>query len=284
MKIIVGKTAGVCGGVTTAIHNTEEYLDKNKKGYCLGELVHNTQVIQELENKGLIVTEELREGMSSVIVRAHGIEKQTYEKAKNMGVTILDFTCKKVLRIHDLVEKYNKKGYYIVLVGKRRHPETIGTYSFCGEYKSIIEHIDKVEEVIEKIKKSPCSHVLVVAQTTFHMRKFDEIANKIEKGLEKIATVKVHNTICKATEQRQQETKKLAKQVDCMIIIGGKQSSNTNKLNEIANENCKNVFFIETTKELEKEKLKEYSKIGIMAGASTPKKYIEDVISYIEGE
>ena len=282
MKIVVGKTAGVCGGVITAIHNTEKYLNKSKKGYCLGELVHNTRVVQELEEKGLTVIEELKEGIDSVIIRAHGIEKQTYEKAEKMGITVLDFTCKKVLRIHELAKKYAKKGYYIVLVGKRRHPETIGTYSFCGEYKSVIEHIDNIETVIEEIKKSPCHHVLVLSQTTFHMEKFEEIADKIKSQLENITTVKIYNTICKATEHRQEETKTLAKQVDCMIIIGGKQSSNTNKLNEIAKENCRDVFFIETKDELNKEEIKRYHKIGIMAGASTPKKYIEEVISYIE--
>lgn len=282
MEIILGKTAGFCGGVRLAVQNSEKDLDKYNSAYCLGELVHNKQVIEKLEKKGLIVIDDIAKAKERAIIRAHGVEKEIYEKAKEMGIELLDYTCKKVLLIHEMVEKYAKNGYYIVLVGEYQHPEVIGTYSFCGEYKSKINKVEDVDSLLEDINKSKVSKILIVAQTTFNGLKFDEIVEEINKKIDRNIEVEVKKTICDATNLRQKETIELSKKVDLMIIIGGKNSSNTNKLYEIAKKYCKNAIIVETYKELDKNYVKNFEKVGIMAGASTPKESIDEVIECIK--
>lgn len=281
MEILLGKTAGFCGGVSFAVQSSEQDLDKYNKVYCLGELVHNKEVINNLEKKGLIIVNDISEAKDRIIIRAHGVEKDIYEKAKEMNIKLLDYTCKKVLLIHNLVEEYAKKGYYIILIGESNHPEVIGTYSFCGEYKSKVNKIEDVDEVINNIKKSNINKVLVVAQTTFNGLKFDEIVEKIKEKLDNSIELEINKTICNATMLRQNETIELSKQVDLMIIIGGKNSSNTNKLYEISNKYCQHAIVVETYKEIDKDFIKRFKKIGIMAGASTPKASIDEVVKYI---
>ena len=281
MEILLGKTAGFCGGVSFAVQSSEKDLDKYNKVYCLGELVHNKEVINNLEKRGLIIVNDISEAHDRVIIRAHGVEKNIYEKAKEMNIELLDYTCKKVLLIHNLVEEYAKKGYYIILIGESNHPEVIGTYSFCGEYKSKVNKIEDVDEVINNIKQSNINKVLVVAQTTFNGLKFDDIVEKIKEKLDNSIELEINKTICNATMLRQNETIELSKQVNLMIIIGGKNSSNTNKLYEISNKYCKNAIVVETYKEIDKEFIKKFEKIGIMEGASTPKSSIDEVVKYI---
>ncbi len=282
MEIILGKMAGFCGGVSVAVHNSEIDLEKYNEVYCLGELVHNKEVIKDLEEKGLKVIDDISQAKERVIIRAHGVEKGVYEKAKELNIELLDYTCKKVKLIHDLVEEYASKGYYILLVGEYEHPEVIGTYSFCGEYKSKINKIEDVENVVNDIKKTGKDKVLIVAQTTFNSFKFDEIVEEIKKRLENNVEIKVNKTICNATELRQEETAKLAKEVDLMIIIGGKHSSNTVKLYDISKKYCKEAILVKTYKEIDKDYVQKHEKVGIMAGASTPQKSIDEVINYIK--
>lgn len=281
MEILVGKTAGFCGGVSFAVRSAEKDLDKYKKAYCLGELVHNKEVINKLEESGLTIVDKIEDAKDRVIIRAHGVEKSVYEKAKKLDIELLDYTCKKVLLIHDLVEEYAKEGYYIILIGESNHPEVIGTYSFCGDYKSKINKIEDVENVIENIEKSNIDKVLVVAQTTFNGQKFDEIVEYIKEKVNNNVKLEINKTICNATMLRQNETIELSKEVELMIIIGGKNSSNTNKLYEIAKKYCNNAIVVETYKEINKEFVSRFEKIGVMAGASTPKTSIDEVIDYI---
>ena len=220
MEIIIGKTAGFCYGVKRAVDGAIEESKKNKKTYCLGELVHNKEVIEDLKNKGIKIIEDINEAKdknAKVILRAHGVEKNIYEKAKINNLELVDYTCSNVLKIHKIAEEYANKGYYIILTGAEKHPEVIGK-----------------------------------------------------------------NTICLATETRQKETEKLSKQVELMIIIGGKNSSNTKKLYEIAKQNCHNSISVENGKEAEETlknmDLSTIEKVGIMAGASTPKESIDEVI------
>ena len=155
MEIIIGKTSGFCYGVKNAVDKANEELDNSSENiYCLGELVHNKQVTNKLQNKGLIFIENIDEANGKTIVTAHGIKKEIYQKAKELNIELKDLTCPKVLKIHDTVEQYSENGYYIFLVGKADHPETIGTYSFCGENSSIIENISDLEEVVAKFKKA----------------------------------------------------------------------------------------------------------------------------------
>lgn len=284
MEIIVGKTSGFCYGVKNAVEKTNNVIEKNKTIYCLGELVHNKTIINKLKEKGLKFIDDIEQANGTTIIRAHGIEKNIYEKAKKMKVKLIDLTCPSVLKIHEIAEKYALENYYIFLIGKKEHPEIIGTYSFCGKNSSVISGIEEVEDSIENLKKSKLNKLLIIVQTTYSTKVFDEIVKEIKEKTPKNILIEVKNTICRATELRQEETKQLSKEVDLMIIIGGKNSSNTNKLYEIAQKNCKNAIFIENKEEIDKEKVLKYNKIGIMAGASTPQESVDEVIKMLEKE
>ena len=145
MKIIIGKTAGFCFGVKNAVTKTEKELIKNKNIYCLGELVHNNQVTEELIKNGAKFIENIEEAKEKVVIRAHGIEKNIYKKAAELGLDLIDLTCPKVLYIHKVAEEYADNGYYIFVIGKAEHPEVIGTVSFCGNSYYIIEKKEKIE-------------------------------------------------------------------------------------------------------------------------------------------
>jgi 4-hydroxy-3-methylbut-2-enyl diphosphate reductase len=278
MEIILGETAGFCFGVENAVKKTEDELKNKGKAYCLGEVVHNKQLVENLKNKGLVIVDEKdlsNYANKKLIIRAHGIPHGVYKKAKNLNIELLDLTCPKVLKIHKIAEEYANKGYYIFLVGKPDHPEIIGTSSYCGNYFSIIEKMEDVESSIDKVEKN--RPILVIAQTTFDLGLFNEIVETVKN---KIDNVEVINTICNATKIRQEETLNLSKQVDLMIIVGGKKSSNTNKLYEIARKTCESLL-VETKEDLDKDFVKRFNKIGIMAGASTPKKSIDEVVEIL---
>lgn len=281
MEIVVGKTAGFCFGIENAVTKAEKELEQSQNVYCLGELAHNKEVIETLIKKGLTIIEDINDAKGKLIIRAHGVTKKTYEIAKEKNIELIDLTCPKVLKIHEIAEEYAKKGYYIFLVGQANHAEIIGTVSYCGKYFSVIENIEDVESKIEDFEKTDKKDVLMISQTTFSIEKFDMIIDKLEKKMSG-KNFKIVNTICNATKERQDETEKIAEEVDLMIIIGGKHSSNTNKLYEISKKYCENVFLIETKEELEINAIKNFEKIGIMAGASTPQKSIDEVVAILK--
>ena len=286
MEIIIGKTSGFCHGVKNAVDKATEELENSKAQiYCLGELVHNKNVTKQLQEKGLTFIENIEEAKGKTIIRAHGVTKQTYQKAQELNIELKDLTCPKVLKIHDLAKEYSKNGYYIFLVGIQSHPETIGTYSFCGEYSCIIENISDIEQSVTKMQESNLKQALLITQTTFSLRKFEEISKILTQMLNsENLELKVINTICLSTELRQNETEELSKKVDLMLIIGGKNSSNTNKLYEISLKNCKNVIFAENKEDIDIEFIKQFEKIGVMAGASTPRESIDDILKLIKEE
>ena len=283
MEIQVGKTSGFCYGVKNAVDKTNDILEKekNKTIYCLGELVHNKTIINELKEKGLKFINNIEQADSMTIIRAHGIAKEVYEKAKKRNIDLIDLTCPSVLKIHKIAQEYASKDYYIFLVGKKEHPEIIGTYSFCGKNSYIISGIEDVENAIENLENSKLNKVLIIVQTTYSTKVFNEIVEEIKERIAKDILIEVKNTICRATELRQEETKELSKKVDLMIIVGGKNSSNTNKLYDLAQKNCKNAIFVESKEDLDKEKVVQFDKIGIMAGASTPQKNIDEIIEIL---
>ena len=284
MEIILGKTSGFCHGVRNAVDNAKKEIEQSKETvYCLGELVHNKHVTNSLKEKGLIFIENIEEAKGKTIIRAHGVTKETYKKAQKLGIELKDLTCPKVLKIHDIAEEYSKNGYYIFLVGEENHPEIIGTFSFCGENSTIIEKISDLEQSIEKLKDKQFKKVLLIAQTTFNLRKFEEITEKLKEELKDIE-LKIMNTICLATELRQKETEELSQKVDLMLIIGGRKSSNTNKLYEISSKNCKNVIFAENIDDIDLNFVRQFEKIGVMAGASTPRQSIDDIVNFIKQE
>lgn len=302
MEIILGKTAGFCYGVSNAVNKAEEYVkcNKNKTVYCLGELVHNQDVTNKLEKEGLNFIEkvdEIGENISkeekSLIIRAHGEPKSTYEILKKRNVEIIDLTCPNVLAIHNIVEKFVEEGYYIFFIAERNHPEVIGTLGFCDGKCSIIEN---EEDIAVAFEEAISNKILVVAQTTFRIEKFNHFVEQIKSKIEEINNkivdnkiiLEVKNTICNATRLRQEETEKISRQVDYMIVIGGKKSSNTRKLYDISAKNCKNAILVQNYLELENDykdeldKIRKLQKVGIMAGASTPKESIEDLINLIK--
>lgn len=282
MEIVLGKTAGFCYGVRNAVQKAEEKLKKHKNVSCLGELVHNGQVIRKLEKLGLKIVERVEDSNNKVIIRAHGIAKEIYHKAKKLDIEIFDFTCPNVLKIHKIADEHASKGYYIFLIGGKNHPESLGTISFCGKDSYLIETKEEIDEAIKSFKDSNIKKLLIIVQTTFSLEKFNSYVRQIKEKIDDDVELQVKNTICNATKIRQEETCEISKKVQCMIIIGGRNSSNTKKLYDIAKENCENTMIVETKDELDAKAIKQFEKIGIMAGASTPDDSIEGVIKAIE--
>lgn len=277
MEIILGKTAGFCNGITRAVEKAEEELQKVDKIECLGDLLHNSQVLNKLKDDGLIVINNIEEAKEKVIIRAHGVKKDVYTYAKEHNVELIDCTCPKVLKIHKTAEELSNENYYIIVIGEKEHAEVIGTFSFCKNGE-IIQNIEELKSRIETLNKK--DKIAVLTQTTYNLQKFFEIEKYLKENI--TTEIKICNGICNATEIRQKETEEISKKVDCMIIIGGKKSSNTNKLYEISQKNSKKAIKIEEVTELYNEDFKNISKIGVMAGASTPKTSIEAVIKYLK--
>ncbi len=280
MKIILGKNSGFCSGVKNTIAKAEEELKKDQNIDCLGEIIHNKQVVEDLEKRGLRTIESIDEAKNKILIRAHGTSKEVYEIAKNKNIEIIDLTCPKVLAIHKQVQEFSNNNYYIFLFGIKSHPETIGTFSFCSKNASIIEEKGDIEDAIKNLKKSNLKNVLIISQTTFSISLFDELCKIITETLDKTYNIHIQKSICNATNLRQLETEEISKEVELMIIIGGKNSSNTKKLYEIAIKNCKNAIYIQTIKDIDKEFIKQFESIGIIAGASTPSYIIEEVYEY----
>lgn len=281
MEIIVGKTAGFCGGVINSIKKTENLLSERDELYCLGELVHNKQVVDKLKDKGLIVVDRLSEvpNGADVVIRAHGIPKEIYELVGFRNIKLIDLTCPKVLKIHEEASRLVEEDYFIILIAQKDHPEAVGTISFCGNNSAILEDESQIDGVVSKIFESNKKKVAVISQTTYSVSKFERCVENIKEKLIGY-DILINNTICGATHQRQEEARELASKVDAMIIIGGKNSSNTKKLYEIALNECNNTYLIETLSDLEIS-FDNIKLIGVMAGASTPKESIDEVVEYL---
>lgn len=279
MEILVGKTAGFCYGVKRAVEGA--VLESRKEPICcLGEIVHNKQVIQKLEDLGIKHIETIEEANKNILIRAHGAPSKTYEIAREKNIKIQDYTCPNVLKVHKIAEKYSGKGYFIFLLGEKNHPENIGTISHCGKDYYIFETEEEFEMAMQAFQKTNKKKLLVISQTTYSLQRFQKIEQLLKSKVQKEVKLLVKNTICKATELRQKETEELSKKVNMMIIIGGKNSFNTKKIYEIAKKNCKNSLLIENVQELEIRESP--AKVGIMAGASTPKENIDKVIEFLK--
>lgn len=282
MEVVIGKLAGFCPGVENTIKKAREILENNKNVYCLGEIVHNKQVIEELEKSGMITVEDLEDipENSIVIFRAHGEPEYKYEIAKKRNLKLYDLTCGKVAAIHKKVEK-EKDDSFVIILGKKKHPEVLGTKGFAGENSYVVETEDDILDAYMEYEKTEIGRVYVVAQTTISSTYFDVLAEEIEKNFIE-ADVVIDKTICNATEIRQKETEEMSKKLKTMVIIGGKNSSNTKELAKIAEENCENVYLIETVEEIKDIDFSNVKEIGIMAGASTPKESIKEVEEYLK--
>lgn len=277
MKIILAKSAGFCFGVNNAIKIAHKLIDNgNEKVYTLGPLIHNEQVILELEQKGVSVLSDVSEAVpgSSVIIRAHGITPEVYEKLEQKQVKVIDATCPYVHKIHRLVRDKQQEGYTVVIAGDREHPEVIGINGWCGNRAFIAGGPEDIERFTDQ-----CDNCCLVSQTTLTKEKFESIYNKLK---EKCKNVVKFDTICNATSSRQEEAEKIAKQSDMVLVIGSRKSSNTQKLFEISKKYCSETYLVETYGDLppiNKEKIKT---LGITAGASTPERIIKEVIERMD--
>lgn len=275
MKVMLAKSAGFCFGVKRAVDKVYEQA-KMQEGpiYTYGPIIHNEEVVSDLEKKGVRVinTEEelsnLTEG--TVIIRSHGVAKHIYQVIENKGLHYVDATCPFVRKIHRTVEKESANGRHIVIIGNPNHPEVEGIKGWSGGDTTIIESIQEAQEFTVPHGKRLC----VVSQTTFNYNKFQELVEILTK---KGYDILVVNTICNATEERQTEARRIAREADAMVVIGGRHSSNTQKLYEICKKECDGTYYIQTLDDLDVQKLLSVGCVGITAGASTPKKIIEEV-------
>ena len=273
MEVIIGKNAGFCYGVKRAVDGAKETSKNEGEIYCLGDIVHNKNVIDDLKKQGIKFIDKIEDAKGKTIIRAHGVSNEVYKKAKKLNIELIDLTCPSVLKIHEIAKEFASNGFYIILTGKENHPEVIGIASNCGQKYSIITEKDELPNILNKIKDEP--NVLLISQTTYSSKKFDEIANYLKSKLNNNLVIK--KTICPSTEIRQKETEEIARNVDLMVIIGDEKSSNTKKLYEIACKYCDNVLFADCDVQIDLKKYKNINKIGMMAGASTPYEQIEEV-------
>lgn len=275
MKITVAKSAGFCFGVQRAVDSVYKELEENSgKIYTFGPIIHNEQVVEDLNKRGIEVIDtveqlkKIKEG--TVVIRSHGVAKEIYDILEQQKLKMVDATCPFVKKIHNIVLDESNNGKTIIIIGNDNHPEVEGIKGWVNGEVIVINK----EEQIEKLSLPEQTKACIVSQTTFNHNKFKYLVEIIRK---KGYDITVVNTICNATHVRQVEAQKISSKVDGMIVIGGKNSSNTQKLYDICRNECENTFYVQTVKDLNLHELKSLKSIGITAGASTPKNIIEEV-------
>ena len=285
MEVKVAKTAGFCFGVQRAVDKVYELIGScPDRLFTLGPIIHNEEVVNDLEKKGVRVASEddlrtLPEG-STVVIRSHGVGKEVYDHLEEYGLSYVDVTCPFVLKIHRIVEKESRAGAHIVIIGDPDHPEVVGICGWCmGPYTVIRTEQDALDFVFPADKS-----ICIVSQTTFNYNKFKDLVEILrEKRYDNtvLNILNILNTICNATEERQREAKSIAGEVDTMLVVGGRHSSNTQKLFEICKKECENTYYIQTPVDLDSDMFQCSSYVGITAGASTPNKIIEEVQEHV---
>lgn len=277
MEVIIAKTAGFCFGVKRAVEKVYEKVNDTgieKKIYTYGPIIHNEEVVRDLEDRGVEVIytkEELAKLKDAVvIIRSHGVSRDIYELLESINAEIVDATCPFVKKIHKIVSEESKNGRTIIIVGNKKHPEVEGIMGWSYTDTYVIETVEQAEELVLPENTKIC----IVSQTTFNYSKFNNIVAKIsEKSYDK----NIMNTICSATHERQSEAKAVAAKADVMLVIGGKHSSNTQKLYEICKYECNHTYYIQTVDDIDKSWFTDCDVVGITAGASTPNNIIEEV-------
>ena len=278
MNVIVAKTAGFCFGVKRAVDQVYQQIEAGRKDgkkiYTFGPIIHNEEVVRDLEEKGVQVLnteeelKELKEG--TVIIRSHGVSRHIYEILDRDGIEVVDATCPFVKKIHKIVEEQCQEGTRVVIIGNKDHPEVQGIRGWGDERTLTVDSAEDAEAADIPEGEKVC----IVSQTTFNYNKFKELVEIFSK---KRYDICVLNTICNATQERQVEARDIASRVDAMIVIGGKNSSNTQKLYDICRKECNNTYFIQTLGDFNPEGLSSVRNVGITAGASTPNYIIEEV-------
>ncbi len=274
MKVLIAKKLGFCFGVKRAYDMVEDIVKNKKEGENIstfGPLIHNDRLIKDLEEKGVSVINDIKDAKDTVIIRSHGISNKKKEEIKKNTEKYLDATCPFVTKVHIVTQNFQKRGFQVIIIGDKDHPEL----------KGIIEDLDNViciQTIDEAKNLSKFQKVGVAVQTTFKRSLFKEICKILE---EKCDEIEIEDTICGSTFENQTAAKELAKEVDAMIVIGGTKSSNTKKLAEVCSEFCPTQK-IESIKDLDLEKLKNINKVGVTAGASTPQYQIDEVVKFLK--
>ncbi len=273
MQIIVAKKAGFCFGVKRAIDITFDLAKESRRGiFTYGPLIHNPQVVEELKQKGINTTDNLYSGdIRTLIIRTHGVSPEVYTETSKMGYNLIDATCPFVKKAQNFTKKLRDEGYQVLIIGDKHHPEVQGLIGFAGSDVIVANEADALPRIKKKVG--------IIVQTT---QSFETLRKIVLEVIGTAREVKIYNTICDSTAQRVKETKELAKKVDLMLIVGGKNSANTNQLVKLSKEVCNKVYHIETAEELSKKWLNKVEKVGISGGASTPEWIISSVVKKIK--
>lgn len=275
MEIILAKTAGFCFGVKRATSMAfQEAESGNPDTYTLGSIIHNPQVVEKLASAGVAVKKDVEEiDQGTVIIRSHGVTLQEMERAKDKGLRVVDATCPFVKKAQDLAALLRDQGYFVVIVGDEEHPEVKSIISYGGKDIVVVNSPDKVRTLPKKKKMG------IVAQTT---QSFDNLKAIVDECLGKAGELRIFNTICGATAIRQDQSRDIAEEVDCMIVVGGYSSANTKRLAEICKDIQPNTHHIEVADELDRAWFKGVKRVGVTAGASTPDWVTDEVVERIK--
>ena len=279
MEILLAKSAGFCFGVQRAVDTAYKHADE-KNVYTYGQIIHNEEVVGDLAKHGVKILEDDELDQikdSKVIIRSHGAEKRVYDILEKNGNEIIDATCPFVKKIHNIVMDECGKGHTVIIIGDGKHPEVKGIMGWCMSEPVVIGTEEEAEKFVQSClngEYKPSENISIVSQTTFNYRKFHNVVDIIRN---KLYNVTAYKTICNATSVRQREAQEIASKVDAMIVIGGRNSSNTQKLYEISKKECENTYYIQTLVDLDLTTFESVSRVGITAGASTPNKIIKEV-------
>jgi 4-hydroxy-3-methylbut-2-enyl diphosphate reductase len=275
IKFLIGKESGFCFGIKRAMSLLNSACEKGERVYSLGEIVHNREVVKKLKNR-LTTVNDIREVRGrKVIIRTHGVGPRVYERLKVTAREVIDATCPFVKKAQKCTEELRRENYKIVIVGNRNHPEVKALREYAGRGSLVI----KTQQALKRVKLKKFSKIGLLAQTTVARETFSKVALAI---LSQASETKIFNTICQITEARQKEALRLAKEADLMIVIGGKNSSNTKILAEICGRECQRTYLIETPRELRREWFRGIKKVGVAGGTSSPDWLIEEVIDRIK--
>lgn len=275
-EIKLAKTAGFCFGVNRAVDLVYSMLGEGKTVYTLGPIIHNPQVVADLERRGVIIVEEIGAVPQGavIVVRTHGVPAAVIQAIQDKGLECCDATCPFVSKIHKIVAKQSDRGDVVLIAGDPAHPEVRGIRGHCPGESYVFNSVGQLEELLHTHPEFSCKSISAVAQTTFNIKVWENCVKKLNLVC---TNATVFDTICNATQERQEEAIALSHTCSAMVIIGGRQSSNTAKLRDVCARNCP-TFLIETAKELSGIDFSSYSSIGVTAGASTPAGIIKEVL------
>ena len=280
MKIVIAKTSGFCMGVRRAVEMVLDAPEEHQHPISTyGPLIHNPQVLEILEEKGISAfNEPPPEGSGTVLVRAHGVPPETKDQLQEAGFKVIDATCPRVIKVQTIIKKHARKGYASIIVGDRNHPEVIGLRGYGSDESHVVKNIAEIKALPE------FSSAIIVAQTTLNTHLWQEIKNW---AADNQPHYKIFETICDSTERRQAEVQRLAESVDAVIVVGGRTSGNTKRLVDIARQTGRPAFHIENEEDLadlDLQALTDAGQIGITAGASTPNWVIKKVYRALEAQ